>query len=437
MTWALAALALFAPLLMLPAVPPDDMAQGIDVWRLAALVASAVGYTGVVARWGLHTKGTPLGIVIDWRNRVSLSRFQMVLWTLLTLPTLTVGLLDNLLRAPSIAQIAEFNIEWSLVALMGLSVASFLAAPAALSLKENAAADPGESKDAVALLSRADGVAEGEVGVQGQVTTRRTASRALLSDLMLGEETGNAGELDIARAQMLAITLVVWTVYLLQVLRQYGSYTVESWQIDALRPFSETLLTLILISHGGYITGKVLPNSAKPKERATRDLARALDLRQRLQSLRTELVSTLKADAGRLPVEVQHLELLRAQLERLLLATDPLPEQVGGGTDISATLSNLEGQLEALRRSYLGVVSEGNRPASVDEPVRELVRELKRALSDAGYPLAHVDGPWTGEDDKALEKMLADRGLRREDLDSRPYRAFEEALGLVRPSQVA
>lgn len=431
MAWLLSALALFSPLLVLLADVPTKDASGLDAWRLIAWLASAAGYAGLLAVWGLGSKGTVFGIVIDRRNRMSLSRFQIVLWTLLVLPTITVALFGNVLRAPDVAGIVAFEVEWSLVALMGLSVGSFLAAPAALSLKARRDADPAEVNIATERLAASGASPKAKVRVEGQVIGRDSAEEASLGDLVLGEETGNAGTLDIARAQMLAITVVVWVVYLATVLRQFGTYGPEMWQIQGLKPFSDTLLTLILVSHGGYISGKVIPNSAKPRERAARDLAKALDLRQRLQALLGELSTVLKTSHRLAPVEEKQLGFLSTQVKRLISATDPLPNQIGAGADLASTLSNLEGQLESVHRCYLGVVSEGSLPGDVDDPPRELVRELKRGLNEAGYGPVQPVGPWSDDDDAALDRLLADVGLRRGDLDGRRYRAFEEALGLI------
>ncbi len=439
MSWIFAALALLAPLVMLFGAP-IDATGGVDAWRLAAWFGSAIGYAVVIGRWGLVTRGTIFGVIIDRRKRMSLSRFQIVLWTLLVLPTLTVGLLGNVFRAPSADAIVVMQIEWSLVALMGLSVGSFLAAPAALSLKTNREADVAER---AAAVEPDDSAANGEVtpsGVstatpatetEGQVLKNRSAKDASLSELILGEETGNARALDIARLQMLAITLIVWAAYLSTVLYQFGSHDPAVPYIVELTALNPQLLTLIMVSHGGYIAGKVVPNSAAPKQVATRELSRALDLRAHVQSLLSQIVATLKTDNQLSPIEEKHLELLKSQLGRLLTASEPLPVDVGNGTSIAAKLGNLEGQLESVRRSYVGVSSQGVRPADVDSPPRETVRALKRALNDAGFGKLESTGPWGKADEAALGRMLASLDLTRDDLDQREYRAFEDALELL------
>jgi hypothetical protein len=99
-------------------------------WLAIAVLMAACA---VVAGHGVT--GLARGVLIDDRHRLSLSRLQMLLWTVLVLSAYMAAALANIGReAPSPLTV---DIPSELWLAMGISTASLVAAPAALAYKQS------------------------------------------------------------------------------------------------------------------------------------------------------------------------------------------------------------------------------------------------------------------------------------------------------------
>ena len=250
---------------------------------------------------------------------------------------------------------------------------------------------------------------------------------SILGPIFATEETGNATTVDIARVQMLGLTAIVWATYAVILARLLSDGT--QWTIPRVPSFDETLLALILVSHAGYIAGKVSPNSSRPSDVAARNLSRILILQNRVDSLAQQVETTLLVDSLA-PVEERQVKRLHGQINRLRADAEGEQTKLGTGEDVSEAIARLEGQLDAMQSAYRSVISEGGRPANVDEPGPDLIRAVKEGLAKvAGIELSNAD-TWTPADDEALKTFLASQGLGLDDLHPQRYRAFEEVLEL-------
>src|SRR5690242_9175502 len=101
---------------------------------LMALFTTIAGH-GVVGLW--H------GVLIDERNRLSLSRLQMVLWTIIVLSGFLIAALWNISRGVDAP--LEINVPKELWLLMGISVTSLVGSPLILSTKTAESGDRGSS----------------------------------------------------------------------------------------------------------------------------------------------------------------------------------------------------------------------------------------------------------------------------------------------------
>ena len=402
--------------------------ENFDWWRFAAWVTSLAMSLALLITWGRWFKGRAAGLLIDRRNRFSLSRLQIVAWTILILPTIAVCLGNNALRAESIIGIPPLALDWTLFILMGISLGSFVSAPAVLYLKTTRAANPAEVAEARKRLAEQDDTDEASVLVEGQLVKKADPSNARLKDLLCGEETGNAATVDIARVQMLGLTAIVWAAYATILARLMSDGML--WTIPKVPSLDGTLLALISVSHVGYIAGKVSPNSSRPSDVAARTLSRVLTLLNRLDSLAQQVKTTLLVD-NLAPVEERQVKRVRAQIDRLQADVEGEQTKLGTGEDVSEAIARFEGQLDAMLSAYRSVAAEGGRPANVNEPGPDLIRALKRGLAKAaGTKVSNAD-IWTSADDTDLNKFLTDQGLTLKDLHPRRYRAFEEVLELL------
>jgi hypothetical protein len=204
-------------------------------WLLiAALMAAfaAVAGHGVSGLWR--------GVLIDERHRITLGRLQMLLWTVLVLSAYMAAALANIGRGASSP--LDVDIPSELWLTMGISTASLLAAPAALQYKE---------RRHRSTLHHWD-----------------TEEESRFSDLFRGEETADHDHLDLGKVQMFLFTVVLILGYGLAVGDLLDTTT---GPFTALPAVDEGVVTLLAISHAGYLTRKALPPTSPTPAREPDD----------------------------------------------------------------------------------------------------------------------------------------------------------------------
>jgi hypothetical protein len=223
----------------------------------AAMLVTA-GYA-VCRRWD--------GIFIDRDNRISLSRFQLITWTVLIVSAIFTAGLTNMTghdAAPLFIQVPK-----EIWALLGLGAFTSVAAPAIDEAQKQAkfrspetakkagtnamAATAGPA--AVAQLVKADQGFKGEGRFVGRVFIKESPADARWIDLVTGDNEG-AAPVDVSKLQKLVFTLVL--------LITYGG---AIWATMASGPFKAFPLVeigfvaLLGISHATYLADKQLGSS--------------------------------------------------------------------------------------------------------------------------------------------------------------------------------
>jgi hypothetical protein len=235
-------------LLWIPRLAPRDP---LVAWFMTMALLSAF-----VVISGLAVTGRWMGALIDERNVMSLSRFQMILWTILILSAfLTAALLNLNFNQATALDIALAPELW---ALMGISTTSLVGSPLILSTKETKRPDQAELRRTFTLLQK-QGDSDATLRANGQIVANTDNSKARWSDMLTGEETGNAAHLDLTRIQMLFFTLVTALAYgsvLAHAFWEYGNSGIHE-----LPKLSEGMIALIAISHTGYLVSKAVPHS--------------------------------------------------------------------------------------------------------------------------------------------------------------------------------
>jgi len=194
------------------------------------LLAWIVQY-GILAAFlvmtGYNIKEVPLGAFIDSRNRVSLSNFQMLMWTLLIVSSYFSVLTYNASFYQSGYSFFDLEIPQELWWLLGISTTSLVGSPIILT------------------------------DVEGS-DLRDSATKAGWSDLWKGEKKNNQHYLDISRIQMFYFTLVVYFGYAFQVgILLYEAQTNPNpIPIESLPTVPSGMLTILGISHAGYLGKK-------------------------------------------------------------------------------------------------------------------------------------------------------------------------------------
>ncbi len=208
-----------------------------------------------------------LGWLINEQNRMSLSRLQMFLWTIVVLSAFLTAALNNLKlgNADSAVAIAIPEEIWLA---MGISTVSLVGSPLILQTKREKTTN---MKVAERTLMRTGVLpAPPMAGVQlaptiidgmikqhsdGQLLVNEKPGDAQLTDIIRGEEVGNATTLDLTRLQNLFFTLILIGSYAASL----GNLLVSSaGLIDKFPELGSSNLALLAISHAGYLVGKAI-----------------------------------------------------------------------------------------------------------------------------------------------------------------------------------
>ncbi len=204
---------------------------------------------------GHGVTGLWLGFLIDSRNKISLSRLQMVGWTLLILSGFLGAVLVNIDTQQT--DPGRVTIAPDLWLLLGISTASLVGSPMILAAKKGRAASEEDKSWALEQLAQR-AVDTAKVAIRGQVVMNQSAQAARLSDLFQGSETSNAGLVDLGKVQMFCFSLVMLFAYASALAQLFAQAT---GKIAALPELDPGMLALLGISHAGYLVNKALPRS--------------------------------------------------------------------------------------------------------------------------------------------------------------------------------
>jgi hypothetical protein len=227
--------------------------ENFGTWRLASwlLIMALLGLLFVLIGRGVI--GLWTGCLIDNRNRMSLSRLQLISWTALVLSAFKIHA-DPRTDALDIVVPAQV---WSL---LGISTASLAGSATIKYAKRNASVN---EKVAEAELEKTKQAMPSSpetesLEAQGLLVTKETPQNANISDLFTGDEVGSAAQLDVGKVQMFFFTLIVVLAYAIGL----GSILYRAGGLpQGLPDVSEGMVVLLLISHAGFLAGKAVPAS--------------------------------------------------------------------------------------------------------------------------------------------------------------------------------
>lgn len=417
-------LAVVLPLILLLCQRTGPALAQFDMVRFGAWISCMTGMLGLFVLAGLQITGRGLGILVDERNRYSLSRLQITLWTVLIMTTLYVVFAANIVRGDPIFALSV-NLDYKLVGLMGISLASFVAGPVALSPKTVTSASASEIRRTGELLRDGQKL-EALPTAAGRLLMKCKPADARLADFIRGEDISNATLIDLPRLQMLVITLIVVIVYGATVGHELGSGT---WLLKRLPELDETLLVLVLASHGGYLTGKLIPSSSASAI-GPQYAVRALQASQRAAALATELQMQLAAAA---PGDTRYAWLSSglALAQGVAAEAAALPDRFGATDFKPDEIALLEGRVDALQTSLRMQPQARTARQIIDAPAAEIVRKVQSRLFQLGHNDVVVTGVADASTEQAIATELAKIEVKRADLDSRPYRYFEEVAQMI------
>lgn len=237
---AVALLILFAAL-MIPAAwffPPG--------WSYVTLMVLMIAFMIVL---GLKICGRVAGILINDRNLMSLSRFQIILWTVLILSAFLTAAIERI-HFGGTADALAIALDEKLWMLLGISTASLIATPLVQSTKKVQQPQPDAVAKAAAVLKEPK--AEITANAQGVLYANSDAKDAAFTDMFEGEEVGNTAYIDVSKVQMFFFTLIA--------VLSYGTVLfgwLSGWNAllnpAAFPALSAGLIAILGISHAGFI----------------------------------------------------------------------------------------------------------------------------------------------------------------------------------------
>lgn len=208
------------------------MATTFWAWIVSALVIVLLAVV-LPGRLGAQN------VLRDARGRYSLSRLQVLLWTVVLL-SLISGMAFGRFAAGQV-DVAGFQIPQQVLMLLGISIGSGVVAAAVKVAKST---------------SRPDSVAAYPLGREG----------GRLWEMLTVEEGASAGKsIDLAKFQNFVITVLLVLLYVAQAvsaLRAVGNPA----GIAGLPAFSDAFLVLLGVSHAGYLLGKIPSPAGTPAD---------------------------------------------------------------------------------------------------------------------------------------------------------------------------
>ena len=218
---------------------------------LVAVVILAVFLIGV----GHHVTGHWRGLIIDDRHKISLSRMQLALWTILVLSAFANALVWNAVQDECIPrQRGTLSIQPSTTPGLWISGSPSnqdLCPPLDLAIPNDLLLLMGISAGALIGAN----VIKTDQQSKGKLHTNDHYSEADWTDILKAEGRDDISELDLGKVQMLLFTVVLFAGYAAVVLMEFAR--TDHFEFPAL---SGAAVGLLGISQIGYLATKAAKN---------------------------------------------------------------------------------------------------------------------------------------------------------------------------------
>jgi hypothetical protein len=219
-----------------------------SMWGVIALSMLAF-----VLALGADLQGTPLGMFISERNVMSLSRFQLAMWTILISSAfVTIGLARVFAPAEDPLGI---QIPAQLWQLLGISATSAVGASLILQGKTNK--EPADEDKMAAKVAKQTGDVSPQTvkdNRKGIMYANASPKDARITDIFEGDELANTAYLDLSKVQMFFFTLIALIAYAVNLYQFMADNTPEN--LESFPVLSPGLIAILGISHAAYLGNK-------------------------------------------------------------------------------------------------------------------------------------------------------------------------------------
>ena len=229
-------------------------------WLATAMILALflfIGY-GLKNRWW--------AMLIDDRNRMSLSRVQFVAWNLLILGGYWAAAFWNVGAVEGGTGNIMPAMQEDLWMLLGIATASPLLSTLILGSKDAEAGTQTAGTQTAGTQTAGTGTAPPapppaphvtaeQSTVRGSLDVRTSPDAASYLDMFVGEEAGNRSSIDLSRVQNFVFTLVLLVTYAVMLGRMFGALD-PGERITQLPDLDKSMIGLLAISHAYYLTAK-------------------------------------------------------------------------------------------------------------------------------------------------------------------------------------
>lgn len=216
----------------------------VSLWAL-------VGVTMLALIMALgEAKGRIGGVLINEHNLMSVSRFQLVAWTLLICSSFAIIALARVFNGIDDALAIKLPMElWQL---LGISGASSVGSAMILQNKKNKEPAAGEMQRAAFSMKQTE--TEVATHAQGVAYANASPDDAHFTDMFEGDEVANHAYIDISKVQMYFFTLICLITYGAQLAQMMATKSIA--ELGEFPALSSGLLALLGISHATYLGSK-------------------------------------------------------------------------------------------------------------------------------------------------------------------------------------
>jgi hypothetical protein len=216
------------------------------VWLLSAAIFALAG-----CYLGLSITGRALGILINERKLMSISRVQVALWTLLILSAY-FAIAAVRIRAGDIPDPLNIAIDWQIWAVMGISLGSF-AGRTAIMGKKGAVIPENRDWEATRAAKNLpdetkDEIKENSLGV---LYANRCIAKASFMDMFGADEVRNTRFVDIGKVQMFFFTVILLATYAAALFSLMATHSPA--EITGFPPIEDGFVAVLGLSHAGLL----------------------------------------------------------------------------------------------------------------------------------------------------------------------------------------
>jgi hypothetical protein len=229
------------------AASSDDLVTSDDnlpLWLFIGLAMLLTAFT-VLVGWGIT--GMASGALVDpKKGRMSLSRLQLLLWTVLILAAFLTAFLVNV--ASDSDDPLTIAIPSELLLAMGLSITSLVGTGVVLNhkLNQTSGGAPEQVKETLAARN---------VDIDDDSTGVLKTKHALFRDVFEGDTPDSATYLDLGKIQLFYITVALVLGYGIALADMFAAVDAKT-VITELPSIDAAFVALLGLSHAGYLTTK-------------------------------------------------------------------------------------------------------------------------------------------------------------------------------------